>query len=510
MASNDNEDTLPSTGGVSESVTEVATEVATEASIEASTDGANGQPGEATSDSELQPGDIISARYELVKLLGEGGMGRVFLAIDLLYAREFEDRQSQVAIKFLGLRFASHSVARMALQRETRKSQQLSHPNVVRVLHFDQHEGLPYMIMEYMRGQPLDEFLQDHCREGLPLERALLLIEGMASGLHYIHEQGLVHSDFKPNNVFVGEDGHAKILDLGIARARGDLAEQAEQTRFDASELGAMTPSYASCEMFQGLDPDPRDDVYALACVVYELLTGRHPFDRRPAVRAFAEKAKAERPRGLSTSRWRALQRGLAFTRQERSATARQLAVALAGDAGRGRRLWLTLLLSLLLVGGLAWVGRGYFQQAPDQDALFLDSLTPTVTAPLSEADTERIAGWLEQGRAYREIAGELYAGGDVVEALHVMNDGADNAYRAYANILKRTPSEPAREGVLAMLATYAQWAVQSAADGELADAQLITCHGLRIHPDSARLRQLEQSYRSRLPEGQGVSPPEC
>ncbi|GAB3273602.1 serine/threonine-protein kinase [Parahaliea aestuarii] len=427
-------------------------------------------------------GDVISGRYELTRLLGEGGMGRVFQATDLLYTREFEDRHAEVAIKFLGIRFAAHDVARMALQREARKCQQLSHPNVVRVLYFDLHEGLPYMIMEFMRGLPLDDFLRRHPR-GLPLAKALPLIEGMCSGLDYIHRQGLVHSDFKPNNVFVSDDGVVKILDLGIARAREDSLEGVQsraETRFDASQLGALTPSYASCEMFEGQSPDPRDDVYALACVCYEVLTGRHPFKRLPAPRARGEGRRAERPAGLGARRWRVLQRGLSFTRKDRLASAPLLYEALAGQRDR-QRLWLVAGSVLAAAGVALWLGLRYLQ-GPDPDQVFLDSLTPANPAPLQVGEAARLQSWLEQGQVYLEIAQQEFAGGDLVSALHIMDGGADNAYRAFSSVLGRQDSAAARAGVMAMLDTYHDWARQAAAQGDREKALLITCHGLKIH----------------------------
>lgn len=508
MSASDNDDTLHATLHATRIVAGAATEAVTEAATQAAA-GGPAQLHEAPSDSELRAGDIISERYELVKLLGEGGMGRVFLATDQLYAREFEDRQSQVAIKFLGARFAAHSVARMALQRETRKSQQLSHPNVVRVLHFDQHQGLPYMIMEFMRGQPLDEFLERECQNGLSLKLAMPLIEGMANGLDYIHGQGLIHSDFKPNNVFVGDDGSAKILDLGIARAREDALEGQEQTRFNASDLGAMTPSYASCEMFEGLAPDPRDDVYALACVTYELLKGHHPFNRQPAIRARSEGRKPEPPPGLDKTRWRALRRGLAFARKDRTPSARELLAGLRGEGRRREKVALALGSTAIVAGAVAWMAGSYLS-GPSPDAVFLDGLTPSPPPTVTAQEAQQLEGWLDQGRTYLDIAKQEYAGGDLVTALHIMDGGADNAYRAFSSVLKKQRSEPARQGVLDMLATYAAWAEDSAANGRLDSALLITCHGLKIHPGSPVLQQLGESYREDLPPDRVAQLMEC
>ncbi|NJN50507.1 MAG: serine/threonine protein kinase [Gammaproteobacteria bacterium] len=220
-------------------------------------------------------GDVIRDRFRLERVIGEGGMGRVFVASDL-NREAYGDKDPEVAIKFLGADFAAHPQAAIALQRETRNSQRLSHPNIVKVFDFDRTPDHVFMTMELMRGEPLDRQVAEHGPNGIPFDEAWPIISGMGAGLAHIHAAGLVHADFKPNNVFVARDGTVKILDLGIARVFEDENRTRLATRFDASALGALTPEYASCEMFEGQSADPRDDVYALACVTYLLLTGRH------------------------------------------------------------------------------------------------------------------------------------------------------------------------------------------------------------------------------------------
>ncbi|PLW68639.1 serine/threonine-protein kinase [Pseudohalioglobus lutimaris] len=439
------------------------------------------------------PGDIISGRYRLEHLLGEGGMGRVFLAVDQLYEREFKDRQSKVAIKFLGSRFASHGVARMALQRETRKSQQLSHPNVVHVLHFDQHLGQPYMIMEHIRGEPLDELIAGRARDGLPWDEAWPIIEGMAAGLSYIHGTDLVHSDFKPNNVFLTTDGAAKILDLGIARANESAQQGGQQTEFDASALGALTPAYASCEMFEGLPPGPEDDVYALACVSYELLTGKHPFANIESIKARAQGLKPARVAGLSGGRWAALEKGLAFNRADRLASVDAFAEGLSGERAR-RKMVLGGLAGVALAATLAAAGLGLLaMKAPDSEQVFLDSLVTAGSEPLTPEQELRVQRWLSQGDAYLEIAQAEFAAGDFASAHHILRVGADNAYSAYAGVLGLVDSPQAREGILAIIDTYAGWADTLASQGDEGGAAFATCEGLKIYPGHDDLSSLAQ-----------------
>lgn len=453
-------------------------------------------------------GDLISGRYRLEETLGEGGMGKVFLAVDELYAGEFKDRQAQVALKFLGRKFASHSISRMALQRETRKSQQLAHPNVVRVMHFDQHDGNPYMIMEYMRGQPLDDFLLAKAADGLSLKDALKLIEGMALGLEYIHGQGLVHSDFKPNNVFVGEDGAAKILDLGIARVDEAAVEDQPETQFDASALGALTPTYASCEMFEGQTSDPRDDVYALACVIYELLAGHHPFDRVPAIKARADEMKPKRLEQLNRGRWQALLHGLAFNRAERARSAAVLLDGIQGEKSR-RKLVLAGLAAAAGFALIAAISIGLIAMKPkDPDQVFLDELAvnSVQTEQLTAEDSKRIERWLSQGNAYLQIASDVFDQGDILSAHQILVEGADNALGAFTSVLKLTNSEEAKQGMMNLVNLYAKWTQDKLDQGDATKALWSACHGLSVHPSSKVLLELTEEARAAMPDAVDTS----
>jgi len=270
-------------------------------------------------------GSVIRDRFVLEDPLGKGGMGTVFRARDLR-KEEAQDRNPYVAIKILNEDFKRHPRSLQALQREARKSQTLAHPNIVTVYDFDRDGATVYMVMELLLGETLDALIRRHDGAGVGLEEAWRIGCEICTGMAYAHRNGFVHADFKPANAFLLPTGVVKIIDFGIARAvkRGVDANGA-LTVFDPGTLGALTPAYASCEVIDGAEPDASDDVYAISCVIYELLTGVHPFRRTSADVARSSNAIPVPPVGLSRQRWRALRRGLEFRRAERPASAVEL-----------------------------------------------------------------------------------------------------------------------------------------------------------------------------------------
>jgi serine/threonine protein kinase len=280
----------------------------------------------------LYPGSILRDRFVLVEELGRGGMGVVYKAYD---RSRGDVKERYVAIKVLNEEFKRHPLAVRSLQREARKAQKLAHPNIVGVHDFDRDGGNVYMVMEYLSGRSLDLVLKEDGQRGIPSGPAKEIIEGLAAALSYAHEQDIVHCDFKPSNAFLLRDGKVKVLDFGIARAAPSVAEKGDTTLFDAGDLGAISPAYASLEMLQREQPDVRDDVYSFACVSYELLTGCHPYQRLDAVKAYQAGLEPRRLGKMSRREWRALKRGLAFRRSDRYPTIDALASELAVGASR-------------------------------------------------------------------------------------------------------------------------------------------------------------------------------
>ncbi|MGE0483433.1 MAG: protein kinase [Gammaproteobacteria bacterium] len=284
------------------------------------TDWAKPEPGAATT--RLGPGGVLRGRFELTKVLGQGGMGAVYLGRDLIKVRA-KDKKPEVALKVLNEDFKQHPDSFIALQREASRQQKLAHPNIATVYDFDQTEdGLAFLVMEVLDGEPLNDFIKKVVKPkgGLPFAEAFPMVQGLGNALVYAHDRSIVHSDFKPGNCFITKEGQMKVLDFGIARAvKAPGAAEGETTIFDPGKLGALTPAYASLEMLEGEEPDPRDDIYALACVAYELLTGKHPFNKIPANKARDAGLSPEPVKGLTRKQWRGLQRGLAFERAGRS-----------------------------------------------------------------------------------------------------------------------------------------------------------------------------------------------
>jgi serine/threonine protein kinase len=265
-------------------------------------------------------GHVLKGRFVLESIIGHGGMGIVFKARDLR-KEEAQDRNPYLAVKILNEEFKQHPESLKALQRESRKAQDLAHPNITTVFDFDRDGGNVFMTMEYMDGEPLDVFIKRHASRGLPPDRAIPLITDMSRGLAYAHDRGIIHSDFKPANAFLTKDGTVKVFDFGIARAakRSDH-EGGEKTLFDAGTLGALTPAYATIAMIEGDEPDRRDDIYALGCVAYELFTGDHPYKKRSALKARNAGMKLVPIESLNRRQWRAMQKALAFEREKQPA----------------------------------------------------------------------------------------------------------------------------------------------------------------------------------------------
>ncbi len=276
----------------------------------APTDSSPATTSTAHSDHEdLPPGTLLRERFRIVRVLGRGGMGTVYEAVDLRKEEAF-DHDTAIALKVLKPGIVDAEITFMALQREARRAQQLAHPNIVTVFDFDRADDVVFMTMEFMRGRGLDSLVE---QGPLEIENTRRIGREIARGLAYAHKRGIVHSDLKPENVFVLDDGRVKILDFGIARAW-----QAEQPDFVEAAVAGCTPAYASPQVLERQQANPADDVYALGLVILQMASGRHPFDWHSGLEARQQKMDYARPPGLRRREWRSLRAATAFERGQR------------------------------------------------------------------------------------------------------------------------------------------------------------------------------------------------
>lgn len=308
------------------------------------------QAAELARAAQSQQGRLLKGRFVLEDVLGRGGMGLVYKARDLRKV-EAEDRNPYIAVKVLGQQFKEHPQAFVSLQQEAVKSQKLAHPNIVTVHDFDRDGDTIYMTMELLKGDPLDALIK--LEAPFSKEVALRYFRDLCAGLEYAHKRDLVHSDFKPGNIFVTTGGTVKILDFGIARAANKNALSHD---FDAGELGALTPAYATEEMVRGEPPSFSDDIYALACVLYVMLTGEHPYQRKSAADARKAKLKAARPECLNNAEWQALAAALSLDKARRPPTIAAFRDALMPPR-RGSAIKGLAALGLVVVVGGGWLG---------------------------------------------------------------------------------------------------------------------------------------------------------
>ncbi len=245
-----------------------------------------GELGEMFSDLALPEQRSRIGPYQVVRILGHGGMGTVYLA-----SRAGEPAHRQVAVKL-----CRHSLASSEVRRRFRTEHQilarLEHPNVAHLRDAGTTEdGRPYLVMEYVAGSPIDQ----HCdRHRLPLGERLELFRQLCSAVHHAHQHQLVHRDLKPANVLVTDQGRVKLLDFGIAKLLDPhrFVPSPEPTRIG---IRLLTPGYASPEQLRGEAVTPASDVYCLGVLLFELLSGSSPYQLHSRSLLAIDRAVCER-----------------------------------------------------------------------------------------------------------------------------------------------------------------------------------------------------------------------
>ncbi len=262
--------------------------------------------------SQLGIGSVIKETFELVAMLGEGGMGTVFKALNKVW-QEVEARDPYVAIKILKPELSANKQLVRSLYSDFDRTKTLANcPNIIKVYGFDKDGPHVYMTMEYLNGKTLGEYINNEAKN---ITQAWFVIEGIGNALAYAHKNNIVHRDIKPGNIFITHEGTVKVLDFGIASKINQ--NEGDETKFGGHELGALTVAYASPEMQRDFPPDARDDIYSFACVIYEILTGKQFFKQKTH--------KALPIAGLNSRQMEALNKALAFERDLRTETIHEL-----------------------------------------------------------------------------------------------------------------------------------------------------------------------------------------
>ncbi len=209
------------------------------------------------------PGTLLGGRYRIIALLGRGGMGEVYRATDLTLGQS-------VALKFLPEEAARDQRLLERFHGEVRVARQVSHPNVCRVYDIGEVDGTPFISMEYIDGEDLSSLLTRIGR--LPADKALETARKICAGLAAAHDRGIIHRDLKPQNIMMNKRGEVIIMDFGLAALAGQLT---------AADVRSGTPAYMAPEQLKGAEVTARSDIYALGLVLYELFTGKRPYDAK-------------------------------------------------------------------------------------------------------------------------------------------------------------------------------------------------------------------------------------
>jgi eukaryotic-like serine/threonine-protein kinase len=246
-------------------------------------------PGSGSTLTGISPGALLGQRFEILSVLGMGGMGIVYKARD----RELDDL---VALKMLKRDLWGDRTQLDRLKSELKLARKITHPNVLRTYDFGEMDGIPFISMEFVRGVTL-RYMLDQTRR-LPYSAGLRLAKQLCAGLGAAHAVGVLHRDIKPENLILDPTGNAKLMDFGIARPIDRMTPGQTQAGFIVG-----TPQYLAPEILEGREADPRSDLYACGIVFYEIFAGTPPFEGATAMEIMAKQLREE-PAPPST-RWR-------------------------------------------------------------------------------------------------------------------------------------------------------------------------------------------------------------
>jgi serine/threonine protein kinase/Tfp pilus assembly protein PilF len=332
-------------------------------------------------------GEVLSNRYRILREIGSGGMAWVYLAEDTIENR-------LVAVKVLYPQYSEDVSYIQRFNREAKLAIGLTDPHIVRVLDYGASRDVHYLVMEYIQGKDLREYLEQ--KGALPYEEALSIVDQVAAALEKAQKQGIVHRDIKPQNLMLTPDGTIKVLDFGIARARA--LPSLTQSGFVGS------PYYISPEQAMGEEVDIRSDIYSLGVVLYEMLSGRLPFDAKSPWSIISQHIATEPPElilpdgHLPPAVKRLLNKALAKRPEDRFRTPAELREAVAA-----------------LLAGLPMELEVESDQVPDKQAL-LENLYERATEAAQTGEWQRAVDLYNQvssiNPSYKDVSKKLREAG--------------------------------------------------------------------------------------------------
>ncbi|MBJ7554764.1 serine/threonine-protein kinase [Marinomonas spartinae] len=261
-------------------------------------------------------GKLLSNRYLIVELIGQGGMSYIYRARDTFLERN-SSSDYPIVIKILRAEFSQSPEAIRLLKEEAAQTQPLSHPNIIKVFTTGTENNIHYIVMEWVNGETLEQLIKRNKPTGIKFKTAYPIIKQLISALDYAHKHGVIHNDLKPSNIIITGSGELKILDFGIAKQLTNNDAYAFIKKNDHEVIGGYTPSYASPEQLDGYSADVKDDFFSLGCIIYEVLSSRHPYDRK-ASNTLEDNTRPKKPKNSPLFYWPVLKSAISLKADKR------------------------------------------------------------------------------------------------------------------------------------------------------------------------------------------------